>query len=428
MLLPFLINAVWFLCHKYNTVLRTSQVPTGRFVGRFGYYTLFLGLLQGIGLTNNDDMTLKMRTTRLITFFFRSLLWSLNLLLVLYTGLAYWLLYSLPTQHWSASMVMITLPVAWLLNLLVVCLWLTDRPWRSWLSGIVVLIGILLFGSRTFSWHQIQKFVGTSTPLKVFSYNVGGFDLEYARVNDYPTSPRFRRIANFIVRADASVKCFQEFWTSAELTNYDFVQRFRKAGYSYSCFSVPVNRASRGVAMGMAIFSRYPIIQSGREGFNFPNGILWADIKVNNDTVRIINVHMQSMGIRLGKVLDKEEMNAVKHETRGVLSALRNGFIRRNDQVNIVQRYIQTSPYPVIVTGDFNDTPYSVVYERMRQLLPNSFEEAGHGFGFTYNHTPSFIRIDNQFHDPRLPVLNFETINYVTDSDHYPVAGTYVVK
>lgn len=373
-------------------------------------------------------MTIKARIRQLIAFFFRSLLWSLNLLLALYTCSAYWLLYSLPTHHWSAGMIMITIPVAWVLNLVVMCLWLTDRPWRGWLSGFLLLVGIGLFGSRTFGWHRIKEFAGGNTPLEVFSYNVGSFDLEFTSVYDYPTSPRFRRIANYIIRTDAPVKCFQEFWTSADIPSYNFVQRFRQAGYPYSCFTVPVNRNSRGVAMGLAIFSIYPVIQSGREGFNFPNGLLWADIKVGTDTVRIINVHLHSMGIRLGKVLEEDEMNKVKQKTRGVLSALRNGFTRRNDQVNIVQRYIQESPHPVVVTGDFNDTPYGSVYERMRQLLPNSFEDAGHGFGFTYNHMPNFIRIDHQFHDPRLLVLDFETINYVTDSDHYPIVGTYVVK
>lgn len=373
-------------------------------------------------------MTLRMRIGQLIAFFFRSLLWSLNLLLVLYTCLAYWLLYSLPTQHWSAGMVMITLPVAWILNFVVVCLWLTARPWRSWLSGIVLLLGIGLFGSRTFGWNRTKEFTGEGIPLKVFSYNVKTFDLDLNTVYDYPSSPRFRRLANYTLRYDAPIKCFQEFWTTTTKPEYNFVQRFRKAGYPYSFILHPVNRESNGASFGMAIFSIYPIIQTGKKAFEAPNGVIWADIKVRNDTIRIINVHLHSMGIRIGRVLAKDEMSGVKRETRGVLSALRNGFIQRNNQLNDVQQFILESPYPVIVTGDFNDTPYGAVYERMRRLLPNSFEEAGHGFGFTYNHMPNFIRIDNQFHDPRLPVLNFETINYVTDSDHYPIVGTYILK
>ena len=365
----------------------------------------------------------------MIVFFFRSLLWSLNLLLVIYTCLAYWLLYSLPTQHWSAGLIMITIPVAWVLNLVVVCLWLTDRPWQSWLSGVVLITGIVLFGQRTFGWNQIKEFTGDGTPIKVFSYNVKTFDLNSnANFENYPSSPRFRRLAKYIVGYDAPIKCFQEFRTSSVLPEYNFVQLFRNAGYPYSLILYPENIQSNGVSIGTAIFSTYPIVKSGREEFEVPNGLLWADLKIGNDTIRIINVHLYSMGIRLGKVLKNDEMSKVKHETRGILSALRTGFVERNIQISKLQQYVKDSPHPVIITGDFNDTPYGVVYERMRRLLPNSFEEEGHGFGFSYNHLPNFIRIDHQFHDPRLPVLNFETIDYVSDSDHYPIVGTYVVK
>ena len=365
----------------------------------------------------------------MIVFFFRSLLWSLNLWLALYTLFSYWLLYSLPTQHWSAGLVMITIPVVWVLNLVVVCLWLTDRPWRSWLSGLVLITGIVLFGRRTFGCNQIKEFTGEGTPIKVFSYNVKTFDLNSGMaIASYPSSPRFRRLANYVIRFDAPIKCFQEFYASSAIYEYNFIQRFRKAGYSYSLILNPENVQSNGVSFGVAIFSVYPIIKSGQEAFEAPNGLLWADIKVGADTIRVINVHLYSMGIRVGKVLEKDKIREVKHETRGVLSALRTGFVERNKQITKLQQYVKESPYPVIITGDFNDTPYGVAYERMRQLLPNSFEEEGHGFGFTYNHMPNFIRIDNQFHDPRLSVLNFETINYVSDSDHYPIVGTYVVK
>ena len=51
--------------------------------------------------------------------------------------------------------------------------------------------------------------------------------------------------------------------------------------------------------------------------------------------------------------------------------------------------------------------PRTVLYMSECAGLPNSFEEAGHGFGFTYNHMPGFIRIDHQFHDPELTRLEF---------------------
>ena len=373
-------------------------------------------------------MTIRTRVGQLIAYFFRSLLWSLNLLLVLYTGLAYWLLYSLQIEHWSASMIMITIPVAWVLNLIVVCLWLTARPWRSWLSGFFVLLGIALFGWRTFVWHSPPDLTGTGTPVKVFSYNVQSFDLT-EEWQHYQSSPRIRRTDNYVLRFNAPIKCFQEFYNSNTIPDYDLIKRFRKAGYRYSVLLHPDKAHVNEGNIGAVIFSIYPIVQSGRESFGgASNGLVWATIKIGNDTIRVINVHLHSMGIRVGKVLDQKEMQGVKHETRGVLSALRTGFTDRKNEVLKVEQYIRQSPYPVIVTGDHNDTPYSVVYERMRRTLPNSFEDAGRGFGFTYNKLPGFIRIDHQFHDPKIPVLNFETINCISYSDHYPIVGTYLVK
>lgn len=372
-------------------------------------------------------MTVRAQIGRLISFFFRSLLWSLNLVLALYTFLGYWLIYKLPVEHWLAGMIMITLPIAWLLNVVMTGLWLVSRPWRSWLSGAVLLVGIALLGTRTFTWHNPVKPPGAGTSLEIFSYNVQSF-----RLNDYwerySSSPRARRTINYVLRYKAPVKCLQEVFNSTTIADYDVVRRFRQAGYRYSVLLHPEVASMVNGTVGAAIFSTYPIIHSGRELFNGANGIVWANIKVGDDTVRVINVHLHSMGIRVGRVLSQDQLTGVKHETHGVLSALRFGFIERQEQVQRVQRHIRESEFPVIVTGDFNDTPYSVVYEQMRRTLPSTFENVGRGFGFTYNRPPGFIRIDHQFHDPGLTALNFQTIQSINYSDHYPIAGTYWIK
>lgn len=389
--------------------------------------SLNFGVYGHAGLIKNDDMGIRSRFGNLVSFFFRSLLWSINLGLVLYTFLGYWLAYNLPVEHWSAGMVMITLPVAWVLNLIMVGLWLFARPWRSWLSGTALLVGIILFSSRTFTWHTPEEPSKTEKVVSIFSYNVQSFGLDNPWER-YNSSPRVRRTINYVLRYDAPIKCLQELYNSTAVADYDVVRRFKEAGYPYSVLLRPELAKKRDGPIGASIFSKYPIVNSGREEFSGFNGIVWANIKIGNDTIRVINVHLQSMGIRVAKVLKQDKMTGVKHETHGVLSALRFGFIERREQVQKVQRHIRESAYPVIVTGDHNDTPYSVVYEQMRRTLPNSFEDAGRGFGFTYNRPPGFIRIDHQFHDPSLKALDFQTINYIKYSDHYPIVGTYQLK
>jgi endonuclease/exonuclease/phosphatase (EEP) superfamily protein YafD len=373
-------------------------------------------------------MAVRTQIGRFVSFFFRSLLWSLNLVLVLYTCLAYWLVWALPTEHWLAGMIMITTPLTWVLNFVMVLVWLLlSRPWRSGLSVAVLSVGIVLLGTRTFTWHTPKKLTGGATPLKVLSYNVQSFGLNNY-LERHHSSPRVRRSINYVLRYDAPVKCIQELHNSTTIADYDVIRRFHKVGYKYSVLLHPEAASVPDGRVGAAIFSKHPIIQSGREAFYNVNGIVWATIKVGDDTVRIINVHLHSMGIRVGRVLRQDKMTGVKQETRGVLSALRFGFTERREQVQRVQRHIRESKFPVIVTGDYNDTPYSVVYEQMRRTLPNSFEDAGRGFGFTYNRLPRFIRIDHQFHDADLTALDFQTINDIKYSDHYPIVGTYQIK
>ena len=53
---------------------------------------------------------------------------------------------------------------------------------------------------------------------------------------------------------------------------------------------------------GLAILSRYKIIDSGKEDFpagSSPyNKVIWADIVLpGNDTVRVVNTHLKSIGL-----------------------------------------------------------------------------------------------------------------------------------
>ncbi len=366
---------------------------------------------------------------RLLQLFFRSLFWSLNIGLVLYTLLAYWLLYDLPVQHWSASMVMITLPVAWVLNGLYVALWLFANRWRAVLSGLTLLAGFWLW-PRTLALNTAEPNNGREPTLSLLSYNVANFRSDEF-YNTPPKRKKAQQITDWVVEHEAPVKCFQEFYNSQRHPTLHMAKRLRDAGYRYEAMLNPYYFQVPDCFIGVAIYSKYPIVQQGREPFeqHTHNGIVWADIAVGTDTIRIVNVHLESMGIRVGRVLKQEEMAGVRAETRGILSLLREGFMARQGQIRRVENYITGSRYPVIVTGDFNDTPYSVTYGRMRQRFSNAFEEAGQGFGFTLNRAPNFLRIDNQFYDAtRLTAHQFKTYRDVPFSDHFPIWGEYLMR
>lgn len=368
-------------------------------------------------------MSVRNRVSQFLGFIVRSLLWSVHIGLFFYTLFIYYLLGTLASEHWFASLLMISLPVAWLGLVAIGLIWLFFRPWRALLSVAALLIGFWLW-PRTLSVHVADSPEAGKPVLRLLSYNVSVFKLDdFYEKKRVPAQSK--QLIDWVVRHPAPVKCLQEFYTGEAAPTYRVRQRLDSAGYRYRAYLQPMNEGY----IGVATFSKYPIVAQGQQVFGSFNGMVWADIKVGADTIRFINVHLQSMGIRVRRVFEKEEMEAVKAETRTVLGALKNGFVARRREVRLIETVISQSPYPVIVAGDFNDTPYSIVYERLRQRLHNAFEEAGTGFGFTLNRAPRFIRIDNQFFDAsRLSAINFQTHRDVPYSDHYPVEGRYVRK
>jgi endonuclease/exonuclease/phosphatase family metal-dependent hydrolase len=91
--------------------------------------------------------------------------------------------------------------------------------------------------------------------------------------------------------------------------------------------------------------------------------------------------------------------------------------------VDILSAHIRQSPYPTIVCGDFNDTPVSYTYHKMRGKLVDAFIESGSGIGNTYlGNFPSF-RIDYIFHSKSFRSCCFRT-DRINMSDHYPVMCT----
>jgi endonuclease/exonuclease/phosphatase family metal-dependent hydrolase len=112
-------------------------------------------------------------------------------------------------------------------------------------------------------------------------------------------------------------------------------------------------------------------------------------------------------------------------EIKNVSMSLRDGFVNRARQAGVLRAFIDSSPYTVIVTGDFNDTPVSYSYRKIRKGLSDSFLKSGYGAGFTYKGKYPSNRIDYILHDTKLKTASFSVIR-VKYSDHYPVKAGLV--
>jgi len=230
-------------------------------------------------------------------------------------------------------------------------------------------------------------------------------------------------MVNWIARNDADIKCLQEFYNDNKSEVFNTTSRIAQANNNAVVVKPAfVNRI--GAQFGLAIFSRFPIIHSGEvlnEESKHQHAI-FADVNTGEDTIRVYNTHLQSMSIDENKIGEFEQ---AKENYLNIAKKLRFGFVERAKQVDNLVNHILQSPYPVIVCGDFNDLPYSYTYLTLKQHLSNAFEEAGHGFGFSYNGKLFFLRIDNQFYSKQLRATSFNIYRDISYSDHFPIRAEY---
>jgi endonuclease/exonuclease/phosphatase (EEP) superfamily protein YafD len=354
-----------------------------------------------------------------------------------YTIVAYLLCYFVPTSHWLAGFIMLSVPVVMVLHAVLGLWFLLFNPRAARLSVVALLLSFP-FWNRTnpllrTAWRTVQK-PATTPPqnktLTVMSYNVASFDVLRHLDNIEPQNAL--DLIAWAKNAEADIKCFQEFYTHKVRPNFVLLPQFKKAGYPYYTLRHPKVAPNEENFMGLAIVSKFPIVARGEQEFENQNGILWADLKIKNDTIRVVNVHLRSMIVRFGglkEAYQNRDYKKGKQESRWVASRLKYGFEHHAEEIKIITACIDSSPYPVMVCGDFNETPYSYAYGQMRQRLRNAFEDAGTGFGFSYRDTPRFIRIDNQFYDPNaFAIEDFKTRRDVIYSDHFPIFGRYKMK
>ena len=175
-----------------------------------------------------------------------------------------------------------------------------------------------------------------------------------------------------------------------------------------------------------AIFTKYRILKSGEiDSLPRYNGI-WADLKIGDDTLRVINVHLQSTSISTEDtqfiqhheyIYDNERNN----KFRNIISKLADNNCKRAVQSRHIRSFIEASPYRVLVCGDFNDVPMSYTYRCMSDGLTDAFCDAGRGYSYTFDGYFKLLRIDYMLVDPDVEVISYEVDNGAEYSDHYPV-------
>ena len=352
----------------------------------------------------------------------KKLFWIVTILTTACSLPALYLPYISPAQFPLSAYAFVLIPIIIIINIILLILWIYISPYKALLPLLTLLFGFP-YVKRTIS--ILHPEVQGKADFSVLSYNVRVFNV-YAHLQDEHQNSS-RKMLDWIIKNDASVACFQEFYNNDYSPLFCSIKKI-KSSLPY-CYYVPSYHDNSNGTFGMAIFSRYPIINSGFVPFEEENNnkVIYSDIKIGNDTLRVFNMHLQSLHITDSIILEARIKEVGINELEYLMKTIKLGAVKRSKQINLLNDYIKKSPYRVIVCGDLNDTPYSYSYQKLSNLLNNAFEKAGNGFGFTYiSKMP--LRIDNQFADDRLLIKSFKVCDSIPYSDHYPIEASYSLK
>lgn len=231
-------------------------------------------------------------------------------------------------------------------------------------------------------------------------------------------------IVNNILKLKPDIICLQEFNHSDKRgIESNHLALFTKL-YPYYFFSKDVSKNNGYYESGSIIFSRYPIIDSGKTKFAGlkSESLIYADVLHQNDTIRIFTTHLQSFKFTHRDYANIEKIQNEPDETftssRGVLRKMKAAFIKRGKQAELVRSELNKSPYPTIIAGDFNDVPSSFTYFHIKNNWQDAFLQTNFGLGRTFVSLAPTLRIDyilpdNHFNIHQMDMLDEEFSDHV---------------
>ena len=335
--------------------------------------------------------------------FFDKFIYILNSISAFILLLSYLIPKIKPSILSSLSLLSLIIPIIFFINMLFIIYWIVKLKRQFLLSFIILLLGFNYVKSFI-NFSNNSEYVG-GEKISIMSYNVRMFNIyNWIKKTGVKDS-----IADFIIKTNPDIVSIQE---------YNNVENFNLIDHPFKYMSLSGEKTK----YGQAIFSKFPIINSGEIKFRkSTNSAIFSDIKIGYDTIRLFNIHLQSFKLR-----SDIDISSINDDSSELINSFSDTFKIQQDQAEIVMQEINRSPYKVVVSGDFNNTAFSYVYNLIKSDLKDSFFEKGNGLGQTYNFNSIPLRIDFILVDKSFKVNNFKTFKF-TYSDHFPIFSEFSI-
>jgi len=340
-----------------------------------------------------------------------------------------------PAYFWPVGLLTLTAFYFMLLLLGFVFFWLVIKPRLAFISVVALLLAYK--PARNIIAMRLPGPFAQAKPqntIRVITWNVAQFNVMEDKKNPGVKKDMVDQVNYY----QPDIACFQEMVAEdSAVKDHGHMDEFlEKLKFSNYFYSYNVKEDFWGYAhFGIIIFSKYPIINKQTISW-YPNDynsiFQFVDIVKGADTIRVFNIHLQTLRFSKAnlKYIDQptvEDQTAIR-ESKNIIGKFKKGFLKRRLQAERIRAEIEKSPYPVIVSGDFNDVPNSYAYYTIGKGMKNAFVEKGSGLGRTFSGISPVLRIDNIFVDDEMEVLQFNLIKKKL-SDHFPIiADVQLVK
>lgn len=331
-----------------------------------------------------------------------------------------------PARWWLNGFTGLIVPYLLLALIFFIIFWLFARPRLALLPLLTMAVGYQQINA-VFAWHPGSQFTKkrTESMLRIVDWNVQSFN----GLTNNKDSKKYvpHDLSNSITKLEPDVICLQEFNTASGADNIALF----KEQYWYHYFSKDYQRSTGSYQSGCIIFSKFPIIDSGRIAYPVAESLIYVDIVKNGDTIRVYTTHLQSFKFKKEDYSDLEKIKGQDDEglaaSKSILRKMKLAFSRRGIQANMVKEALDKSPHPSVICGDFNDVPNSYAYFHIKGNREDVFLKKGFGIGRTFNALAPTLRIDYILPTKQFEVKQFDMVDEGL-SDHIMLVTDLLLK
>lgn len=301
-------------------------------------------------------------------------------------------------------------------NVVVLTLLLLMRSRWAWIAVIALIVAV----------PGIYKSFSTGKPqeggeLRVMSYNVMNFKDQYDA--EKPMSEVAQDVANMVKANRPDVLCIQEFSyfcgkgqkacidAFSEMLGMPYYHYNTKANFcSNVIFSIyPLNNIEGDIPLAKQNdYGTVAVVDAGEKGVFTLLCCHLVSFQLTNDEITAFSNHNNS----------KEEM---EQYGKSIIAKLKKAYEKRSQEVSKMLGDIASDSRPIVMCGDFNDTPLSYTYHQIDHAgFTDGFVKVGKGIGYTYAGKLPLLRIDYVWTNDKVQPTAFKRLKY-KGSDHYPV-------